>query len=127
MFARYSSCSRILVRVWAVYLKSQVYNKNLPLREKCPYLEIFWSVYSRIWIEYRELLCKSPYSVHIPEHADQKNLAYQHFVWSVFSMLSLKTEFTKDAQKFFKAQFKANLRWAAPDRNSKQFVNYCLS
>ena len=24
----------------------------LPLREKCPYLELFWSVFSRIWTEY---------------------------------------------------------------------------
>ena len=24
----------------------------LPLREKCPYVELFWSTFSRIWTEY---------------------------------------------------------------------------
>ena len=29
---------------------------NLSLREKCPYSELFWSVFSRIWTEYEEIL-----------------------------------------------------------------------
>ena len=36
-------------------------NKKLSavsLREKCPKTEFFWSVFSRIWIEYRDLLRK---------------------------------------------------------------------
>ena len=35
------------------------------LREKCPYLELFWSVFSRIWTEYgdTEILRISPYLV----------------------------------------------------------------
>ena len=28
---------------------------KLPLREKCPYLELFWSAFSRIWTEYGEI------------------------------------------------------------------------
>ena len=33
------------------------------LSKQCPYDEFFWSVFSRIWTEYGDLLCKSPYSV----------------------------------------------------------------
>ena len=33
------------------------------LREKCPYSEFFWSVFSRIRTEYGEILRISPYSV----------------------------------------------------------------
>ena len=31
------------------------------LREKCLYLELFWSIFLRIWTEYREILCIPPY------------------------------------------------------------------
>ena len=34
-----------------------------PLREKFPYSEFFWSVYSRIWTEYGEIRSISVYSV----------------------------------------------------------------
>ena len=27
------------------------------LRKKCPYSELFWSAFSRIWTEYGEILC----------------------------------------------------------------------
>ena len=33
----------------------------------------FWSVFSRIWTEYRDLLRKSPYSVLIRKNTNQKN------------------------------------------------------
>ena len=33
------------------------------MREKCPYWELFWSAYSRIWTEYGEIFFISPYSV----------------------------------------------------------------
>ena len=35
--------------------------QSSPLREKCPYSELFWSPFSRIRTEYREILCISPY------------------------------------------------------------------
>ena len=28
------------------------------LSEKCPYLKIFWSIFSRIWTEYGEIIRK---------------------------------------------------------------------
>ena len=49
------------------------------LREVCPYSEFLWSVFSRIRIEYEEILCISPYSVRMRENADQKNSKYGHF------------------------------------------------
>ena len=49
----------------------------------CPYSELFWSVFSRIWTEYREIQSISPYSVQIWENADQNNSEYGHFSRSV--------------------------------------------
>ena len=42
-------------------------NHMLSLYEKCSYSEFFWSVFSRICIEYREILHISPYSVRMRE------------------------------------------------------------
>ena len=50
----------------------------ITLREKCPYSEFFWSVFSRIWTEYGEILSFSPYSVQVQENTDQKNSEYVH-------------------------------------------------
>ena len=36
---------------------------NVTLREKCP----------RVWTEYGEILCISPYSVRMRENTDQEN------------------------------------------------------
>ena len=45
-----------------------------------PYSEFFWSVFSRIWTEYGEILPISPYSVRKRDNADQKNSEYGHFL-----------------------------------------------
>ena len=37
----------------------------------------FWSVFSRIRTEYRDLLCKSPYSVRMRENKNQEKLQRQ--------------------------------------------------
>ena len=50
-----------------------------PLREKCPYSELFWSVFSRIWNEYGEIFRISPSSVRMRETADQNNSEYRLF------------------------------------------------
>ena len=55
----------------------------LVLREKCPYLELFWSAFSRIRTEYGEILRISPYSVRMQENADQNNSEYRHFLRNV--------------------------------------------
>ena len=45
----------------------------LSLRKKCPYSEIFWSVFCRIWTEYGGLQKKSPYSLRISGNMDKKS------------------------------------------------------
>ena len=52
------------------------------LREKCPCSELFWSVFSRIWTEYEEILRISPYLVRVEENADQNNSEYGHILRS---------------------------------------------
>ena len=56
---------------------------RLPPREKCPYSELFWSVFSRIRTEYGEILRMSPYSVRMRENTDQNNSENGHFLRSV--------------------------------------------
>ena len=58
--------------------------KRAALRKKCPYSEFFWSAFSRIWTEYRDILRISPNSVRTRENADQNNSEYGHFLRSVF-------------------------------------------
>ena len=48
------------------------------LQKKCPYSELFWSVFSRIWTEYGETRSISPYSVRMRENTDQNNSEYGH-------------------------------------------------
>ena len=55
----------------------------LKLRAKFPYLEFFWSVFSRILIEYGEILHISPYSVQTRKNTDQKSSEYGQFSRSV--------------------------------------------
>ena len=42
----------------------------------------FWSVFSRIWTEYGEILRISPYSVRMRQNTDQKNSVFGHFTRS---------------------------------------------
>ena len=56
------------------------------LRKRCPYLEFFWSVFSRIGTEYGDLLCKSPYSVQRRENTGQKNYKYEQIFLGDFSV-----------------------------------------
>ena len=51
----------------------------MSLHKKCPYLELFWSVFSRILTEYGDIRSISPYSVRMRENADQNNFEYRHF------------------------------------------------
>ena len=67
---------------------------KLPLREKCPYLELFWSAFSCIQNEYGEILRIYSYSVRMLENAEKNNSEYGHFLRSVLSSTTgdLKTE-----------------------------------
>ena len=57
-------------------------NEWQALRDVCPYSEFYWSVFSRIWTEYEEILRISPYSVRMRENMEQKNSEYGHFLRS---------------------------------------------
>ena len=70
-------------------------NKNLSLREKCPYSEFFCSVYSSIRTEYREIQSVSPYSVQMRENMDQKNSEYFFRSVSVKEKLKLSPTWEK--------------------------------
>ena len=59
-----------------------VFSVKGTLRQKCPYLEFFWSVFSRIRTEYGDFASKSLYSVVMWENTDQKNSEYGHFLHS---------------------------------------------
>ena len=61
--------------------QAHIYANVYSLREKCPYSEFFWSVFSRIRTEYREVLRTSPYSVQMQENRDRRNSAYGHFFY----------------------------------------------
>ena len=65
---------------------------NRTLRKKWPYSEFFWSVFSRIWAEYGDLLPKSPYSVRMWENTDYKNFEYGHFLRSILSFMILSSQ-----------------------------------
>ena len=52
---------------------------RIALRKKCPYLELFLCVFSRIRTEYGEI----PYSIWMRENVDQNNSEYGHFSRSV--------------------------------------------
>ena len=57
------------------------------LRKKYPYLEFFYSVFSRIRTEYEEILCFSPYSVQMRESGQEKLQIEALFTHSWFSSL----------------------------------------
>ena len=50
--------------------------------KKCPYSELFWSVFSRIRTEYGEIRSISPYSVRMQENKGQNNSDYRQFLRS---------------------------------------------
>ena len=58
-------------RIWSKLVAETVF--WVSLREKCPYWELFLSVFSRIRTEYGEITRTSPYSVRMRENTDQNN------------------------------------------------------
>ena len=59
------------------------------LCDKCPHSELFWSVFSRIWTEYGEILRISPCSIRMRENTDQNNSEYGHFLCSAVFLTKL--------------------------------------
>ena len=52
------------------------------LPKKCPYSELFRSIFFRIRTEHGEIFFISPYSVRIRENTYQNNSGYGHFLLS---------------------------------------------
>ena len=61
-------------------------SKKSSLRKKCLKMEFFWSVFSRIHTEYRDLRSKSPCSVQIRENRTRKNFVFGQFICSAFTL-----------------------------------------
>ena len=57
---------------------------------------LFWSVFSRIRIEYGEIRSTSPYSVRMRENKDQKQLP----IWALFTQCQWKPFFSMEAIPF---------------------------
>ena len=53
--------------------------KNVALRKKCPYSELFRFVFSGICTEYEDIRSISPYSVQMRVNTDQNYSEYGHF------------------------------------------------
>ena len=81
-------------------------NRSSTLRKKCPYSELFWFAYSRIWTEYGEILRISPYSNRMRKNVDQNNSEYGHFLRSanVNAFTLLKGLFDPDSIYFLSIQ-----------------------
>ena len=73
------------------FAKSSFLDVWLALRKKCPYSELFCSVFSRVRTEYGEILRNFPYSVRIRENPDQNNSEYGLCSCSVGSEYSSKS------------------------------------
>ena len=98
-----------------LYLSIYLVWMNFPVGphcvKKCPYLELFWSVVSRIWTEYGEKFCISLYSVRMQENADQNNSEWGDFLcgafrkkfitWAKCVTLTILTKIPTKIDKFF--------------------------
>ena len=56
------------------------------MRKKCPYSELFCSVFSCILIECREIQSIPPYSFRLRENTDRNNSEYGHFPRSDYAI-----------------------------------------
>ena len=59
-------------------------HQNFPLREKFPYSELFWSIFSRILTKCGEILGISPYSLRMRENTRITRLEY-HRIRTLFT------------------------------------------
>ena len=57
------------------------YHENIHCMKSVQLRSFFWSVFSRIWTQYGEILRISLYSVRMRENMDQKKLR----VWTLFT------------------------------------------
>ena len=110
-------------------------SEHILLREKCTYLELFWSAFSRIRIEYGEILRISLYLVRMRKNADQKSFEYGQFSRSVSSQCSnyILPENVRKPWKHKKLEvfwhshgvyWNIGLKWVKYALNSAHFLNF---
>ena len=90
------------------------YKSKYPLRKTYSYSEFFWSVFSRIQIEYRETQSISPYSARMRENMDQEKFEHRHFLRSAVSYRFQK----KKKKSKSPSQNWQNLPWSKPSRTA---------
>ena len=78
-----SFLSEIAVSLGEV-INHQILNYQHVKRKTCSYAEFFWSIFSHIRTEYKDLRSKSPYLVQMQENAEQKN---SHFSRGAYQSL----------------------------------------
>ena len=95
---------------------------NITLLEKCPYSELFSSVFSRIRAEYGEMQSIYPYSVWMWENTDQNNSEYGHFLRTL--ILLNDTAFFKETSYVivYKAKQNKSLTTIKVNNNQWQMV-----
>ena len=71
------------------------------LSEKCLYSEFSWSVFSRIWTGYGEILRISSYSVRMQENTEQKNSEYGHLLRSDFYSLKSSSDIESITERLY--------------------------
>ena len=75
--------------------------KYIPLHEKCPYWELFWSRFSRLRTEYGEIRSISPYSVQMREIGDQNNSEYGYYTDTIRILYGYYTKLYSMKSAFF--------------------------
>ena len=104
-----------------VFLRKYLTPKRLNalLHKKCPYLQLFWSAFSRIRTEYGEIGSISSYSVQMKENADQNNSEYEHFS----PMRLCEVNFW---DKYFEKTKTRNIRQEKREKNKKLISDFLL-
>ena len=91
-----------------MFFQWKEFSMMMTLRKKCSYSELFWSVLSRMWTEYREILRISQYSVRMWENMDQNNSKKEDFSCSVNVSYTLahypKSSMQKDQKSIYVKQ-----------------------
>ena len=70
------------MQIQQISYKQYHFTACFSLLENCPYSELVWSAFSRIWTEYGQIWSISPYSIRMWENADQNNSEYGYFLRS---------------------------------------------
>ena len=75
--------SHLILVFLSLTLSSEITARRVTLRKKCPYSELFWSVFSHIQTELGEMRSIFPYSVRMLKNTDQNKSEYGHFSHTV--------------------------------------------